>query len=211
MTTSTPAAAVAGKSHSSQGSRGLDWLKTREGKIAAGAAAAVLVVVMALRKKAGGGGGFTAQPQAATSDGTMQDRLDQLTGTGGTLSELGAQVSGIAGSLDQLRDLLDAQNPANKTPAAKAPPGGVTGLRASSNWQDINWLWSPVQGASKYLVELIQGRDTVVKRQTVTGTSWRVGGGLQADKPYRVRVTPIGPTGASGPAASYTYRTQPKR
>lgn len=206
MTTATaPTPPRAGRS-------GLDWLKTREGKIAAGAAAAVLVVLMALRKKAGGaGGGFTAQPQAATSDGTMQDRLDQLTGTGGTLSELGAQVSGIAGSLDQLRDLFDAQNPANKTPAAKAPPGGVTGLRASSNWQDINWLWNPVSGASRYLVELIQGTNTVVKRQTVTGTSWRVGGGLAADKPYRVRVTPIGPTGASGPAASYVYRTQPKR
>lgn len=209
MNPTPPAPAPAGAPRSS---KGLEWLRTREGKIVAGAAAVVAVVLMALRRKAGGaGGGFVAEPQQGAPDGTIQDRLDQLTGAGGSIDELRATLSGIAGSLDRLTDLQDAQDPAAKptTPTNKALTA-VGGLKASSNKQDITWLWNPVSGAAKYVVELIQGKDTVVKRQTVTGTRWRVGGGLQADKPYRVRITPVGATGASGPAASHVFRTQPR-
>lgn len=93
----------------------VEWLKTREGKIVAGAGVAGIVVILALRRAASGGEeeGFSAAELQAGADGTLQDRLDQIGMDGGTLSEWITSATDLAGSLDQIRDLLDAQDPTN--------------------------------------------------------------------------------------------------
>lgn len=193
---------------------GLAWLKTRQGKIVAGGGAVLGVVVLALARKrgAGSGGAFSPEPQQGGSDATLQDRLDQLTGTGGTLDEQGAALSGLAGAVEHLTDLVEARDPTN-SPSGSTPPvstvvGKVGRLSASSNSSDIAWRWAPVQGAVKYVVELIQGKNQVVRRAVVQDPYFRAGGGLQAGKPYRVKVTPVGASGKTGGVASSTYRTE---
>jgi hypothetical protein len=195
------------------GGGGLAWLKTRQGRLVAGGAAALGIVVLALaRKRNAGAGGFTATEPQGGSDATLQDRLDQLTGTGGTLDEQGAAISGLAGAVEHLTDLVESRDPAN-SPSSSTPPastivGKVGHLAGSSNRSDVSFRWAPVQGAVKYVVELIQGKDQVIRKTVVTDPYFRAGGGLQAGKPYRVRVTPVGASGKTGGVASSTYRTK---
>lgn len=186
------------------------WLRTREGKMIAGGGAAALVVLVALMRRGAGadGGGFVPAAMQPITDGTLQGALDQVGGGGGTLAEW-------INSTDQLnstvRDLLEAQNPLPST-TPKAKLGPVTGLRGTSNRQDITWYWNPVAGATKYLVELIQGTGTVIKSTTTTRPSFQASPngvlGLRPGAPYRIRVTPLGDAGA-GETATNVYRTRP--
>jgi hypothetical protein len=98
----------------------LGWLKTREGKITAGAAAVLAVVILALRRSTTGGGGTASL--VPSGDQTLADRLDQVGMTGGTLEGLISSSDALAGSVDQLRDLIEAGNPlpSTKPPIASA-------------------------------------------------------------------------------------------
>lgn len=198
-----PAAAPPGRPAGPAGGRGLQaWLRTREGKITAGAGAALLVVVLALRKSAGAGagGGFVPSAIQGGPDTTMQGQLDQITGPGGTYNELISAVTGLSGGVGSLTDLLEAQNP---LPPTTSKPGKVSGVKWASNRQDITWSWNPVAGATKYLVELIQGGGSsaqVIRSATVTSPGFQASPnailGLRPGAHYGLRITPIGAGGA---------------
>lgn len=104
----------------------LAWLKTKEGKVTAGAGAAAVVAVLALRKNAGkaaGGGGFSADALQTGPDGTLQDRLDQVGMHGGTLEEWIDATTGLAGSVNHLTDLIDARDPMTSPSTPPKAPG----------------------------------------------------------------------------------------
>ena len=118
------------------------WLKSREGKITAGAAAVLVVVVLALRKGAGAaGGGTSADALQGGVDGTMQSQLDQLSGRGGSLDELTDTTTGLAGLVEDLRDLYEAQNPLPPTTPTTPKPGKplASGARMVGGTVAVPW------------------------------------------------------------------------
>lgn len=198
-TAPTPVGAGAGRP--AGGRDVMAWLRTREGKVVAGAGAVLLVVVLALRKGAGTAAGAFS-PQATSTDGTLAPLVDQVQGQGGTLSEWINATTGLAGNVESLTDLLRAQDPMDK-PATPGALGKVSGVKWASNRQDITWTWSPLAGATKYLVELIQGGGAnaqVIRSATVTKPGFQASPnailGLRPGAHYGLRITPIGPGGA---------------
>jgi hypothetical protein len=153
----------------------LAWLKTREGKIAGGAGAVLLVVLLALRRGGGGsaGGGVPLQGQV---DQTLQDRLDQFGMSGGTLEDLIGSTGQLAGSVDQLRDVLETQNPLPTTPPAASSSGysvrriGKVGGSYSTRSQALRF--SPKKDANSvelFLRELVRLNPKLKGRTTIPG------------------------------------------
>lgn len=174
------------------GGGGMAWVRSREGKIVLGAGAVLVVIMLALRRGAGAAGGFTAQPQSGQPDGTIQDQLDQLTGQGGTLSELGGTVSGLAGSVDKLTDLVAAQDPMSSNRGAPL-------LRATAGRGKIAFSWDPVAGATGYQVRREQsGRLSGISNRDVglTNYSWA---GVKPGGGYGLWVRAVLPEGKYGP------------
>lgn len=104
------------------GGRLTAWLRTREGKITAGAGAALVVVVLALARGRGSGAApFVAESLQTGPDATLQDRLDQLGLRGGTLEELIGSTSDLTRGVTDLTERLDDLKPGTTTPATPAP------------------------------------------------------------------------------------------
>lgn len=100
--------------------------------------------------------------------------------------------------------------PTGGPPVSGKPLPAPSNIRHSANWQDITFTWTPVPGAKAYGIELIQGTGQVIDRRLVPEPRYRVGGGLQPGKPYRIRVSSINNQNKPGPSRSYTGRTDRK-
>lgn len=181
--------------------RGLTaWLRTREGKITAGAGAALLVIVLALRKGAGqgggeAGGGFLPSAIQPSFDGTLQGQLDQLSGQGGTLAELIGVTTDLSGGVRDLTDLLEAQNPLPPT------SGGLTATGVSPT--TVMLQWHPVAGATGWEVRRDAG-----PWQSVVAPYGRLEVPAPADRrPHSYEVRPVLASGARGNPVSATART----
>lgn len=120
---------------------GLDWLKTKEGKVVAGGAVVLLVIVLALRKGAGTGGTMSADALQTGPDMTLQDRLDQIGFRGGTLEEWISATTGLSGQVEKLTDLLGDQDKVNE-PAT--PPTSAEAQRQRNELTGVlsrYWHW----------------------------------------------------------------------
>jgi hypothetical protein len=97
-------------------------------------------------------------------------------------------------------------NVLTQAPVASVGLLAATGLAYTGAPTSITWRWNSVAGATSYEVELISGLSTVIKRATISSTSWTTTG-LATDKPYRIVVAARNAAGIRGPTASLTGRT----
>lgn len=154
---------------STGGGSPLGFLRTRQGKIVAGAAGVGLVVILALSRRSGGGVG-TGIPLAAQTDQTLADRLDQFGMSGGTLEDLIGSQTDLAGEVARLRDILETQDQVEPPPAGgNTKPLASGARRLPSGKVVVPWAISKPTSLRDIAKSISKSKDPTAVESTLRG------------------------------------------